>query len=311
MGWSLHILGTNAAVPLLDRHPSAQALQTPDEIFLIDCGEATQTRLTEYHIKRSRINHIFISHLHGDHIFGLPGLITSYNLFGRKEPIHIYGPPGLRHYVETINEITGIHLHFDLTIKEHRADISKKILETKNIMVYTLPLNHRVPTTGYLFREKVAKRRIDSEAVAKYAIPYVEMSSIKDGNDWQKPDGNMIPNESLTLPGRQALSFAYCSDTRYEPAIIPRIRNVHLLYHEATFGQDLAEEAHLRGHSTSIEAAQIAQAANVNQLVIGHFSARYKDRSALLLEAQSHFLNTILAKEGLVIPIDNPGELHI
>lgn len=311
MGWSLHILGTNAAVPVLNRHPSAQALQTDNEIFLIDCGEATQTRLTEYHIRRSRINHIFISHMHGDHIFGLPGLITSYNLFGRKEPIHVYGPPGLRHFIETINEITGIRLHFDLRIREHPADVSSKILETEHVRVYSLPLDHRVPTTGYLFKEKVAKRRIDSTAVARYAVPYDQMFSLKNGQDWQQPDGTTVPNELLTLPGRQALSFAYCSDTRYAPSIIPRIRNVYLLYHEATFGKDLADEAHKRGHSTSVEAAQIAREANVKQLVIGHFSTRYKDRSELLLEAQCYFPNTILAKEGLVIPIDNPSEEHI
>jgi ribonuclease Z len=311
MGWSLHILGTNAAVPVLNRHPSAQALATEDEIFLIDCGEATQSRLTEYHIKRSRINHIFISHLHGDHIFGLPGLITSYNLFGRKETIHLYGPPGLRHFIETIHEITGIRLQFDLLIHEHPADLSRMILETKHIKVHTLPLDHRVPATGYLFKEKVAKRKIDPIAVANYAVPYDQMLSIKNGRDWQRPDGTTIPNALLTAPGREALSFAYCSDTRYAPSLIPRIRNINLLYHEATFGKELAEEAHKRGHSTSIEAAQIAQAANVKQLVIGHFSARYKDRSVLLVEAQGHFPNTILAKEGLVIPIENSSDHHI
>ena len=311
MAWSLHILGTNAAVPLLNRHPSAQALQTDDEIFLIDCGEATQTRLAEYRIRRSRIRHIFISHLHGDHIFGLPGLITSYNLFGRKDPLTIYGPPGLRHFIETINELTGIHLHFDLIIKEHQAEVGKMILETNHIKVYSLPLDHRVPTTGYLFRERVAKRRIDSSAVAKYEVPYHQMPLIKNGSDWQRSDGTVIPNELLTIPGRQPLSFAYCSDTRYAPHLVSHIMNIHLLYHEATFGQDLAEEAHKRGHSTSAEAAQIAKAANVSQLVIGHFSSRYKDLSKLLMEAQQHFANTIIAQEGLVISIDHSNNRHI
>jgi ribonuclease Z len=225
--------------------------------------------------------------------------------------MHIYGPAGLRHYIETINEITGIHLDFDLNIQEHQTDSRKKILETKHIRVYTLPLNHRVPCTGYLFKEKVAKRKIDSMAVTGYAVPYDQMASIKEGNDWKRPDGTTISNEALTLPGRQALSFAYCSDTRYEPAVVPWIRNVHLLYHEATFGEDLVEEAHMRGHSTSIEAAQIARAADVGQLVIGHFSTRYKDRAELLLEAQRVFLNTIIAKEGLVIPIEKSDHLHI
>ncbi len=311
MSWSLHILGTNAAVPTLHRNPSAQALDTEHEIFLIDCGEATQNRLVEFRIRRSRIHHIFISHLHGDHIFGLPGLITSYNLFGRKEPLYLYGPIGLKGFIDTINETTGIHLNYPLHIKEHEDQISRKILETEHVHVYTIPLDHRIPTTGYLFREKVFKRKINLEMVKLLGVPYDQMKDIQRGKDWQRPDGRLIKNEEMTFPGRNPITFAYCSDTRYSPNIIPLVRNVNLLYHEATFASDLAREAHSRGHSTALEAARIAKAAKVDKLIIGHFSARYQDPAPLLKEAQAWFPDTGLAMEGMIVSIESRDSSHI
>ncbi|MCB0684973.1 MAG: ribonuclease Z, partial [Saprospiraceae bacterium] len=271
MPWSLHILGTNAAVPMPDRHPSAQALDTPNEIFLIDCGEGTQERLSKYHIRRSRINHVFISHLHGDHIFGLPGLITSYNLFNRDEDLTLYGPQGLLRFIETILETTGILLSYTLKVLEHDTEEPYEILDTEDVCVYTLPLDHRVPTTGYLFREKVAKRRINGEAIEQFNVPYHAIPSLKNGKDWMKEDGVVIENELLTWPGRDPLSFAYCSDTRFYRRLIPMVRNVNLLYHETTFGSELSTEAHKRGHSTTEDAATIAAEAEVSQLLIGHF----------------------------------------
>lgn len=303
MPWRLHILGTNAAVPMLDRHPSAQALDTSDEIFLIDCGEGTQSRLSEYRIRRSRIHHIFISHLHGDHIFGLPGLITSLNLFGRTDPLYLYGPPGLQNFMEIMLDTTGINLHFSLNIHEHDTAQPKMILKTRSVIVKTLPLDHRIPTAGFLFRERVSLRRINKEALDNYQVPFRVIESLKEGYDWLREDGTIIPNAELTLPGREPISFAYCSDTRYYPSLIPMIRGTQLLYHEATFGQDLAQEATKRGHSTSVEAALLAKSAGVKQLVIGHFSARYRDTSILLSEAKSKFENTVLAKEGLTLEI--------
>ncbi|MCB0668377.1 MAG: ribonuclease Z [Saprospiraceae bacterium] len=303
MPWDIHILGTNAAVPLPDRHPSAQALNTPEGIFLIDCGEGTQDRLSQFGVKRSRINHIFISHLHGDHLFGLPGLITSYSLFGRKDPLYLFGPPGLRRYLDTIYEITGIHLRYQCQVTELDTNKHYKILETENLRVYTLPLDHRIPTTGYLFKEKVAKRKIDGDAIAHWQVPYHQIEKLKNGADWEREDGSIIENDLLTVPGRPPLSFAYCSDTRYSPKLIPWIRGVDLLYHETTFGENLKDEARKRGHSTSVEAALIAKKAGVKELLIGHFSTRYKDPSVLLHEAKTIFENTILAQEGQVIEI--------
>jgi len=296
-------LGTNAAVPMPERAPSAQVLDTSDELFLIDCGEGTQTRLSQCRIRRSRINHIFISHLHGDHLFGLPGLITSFNLFRREDPLHIYGPPGLRHFIETVNEATGLYLQYDLAIHEHDTSEKLKILETDYAKVFTIPLDHRVPTAGFLFKEKAILRRINKEAIQEYNVPYSKMQSLQQGLDWHRDDGTKVPNVKLTLPGRDPLSFAYCSDTRFFPQIAPQIKNVNLLYHETTFANDLADEAHKRGHSTSVEAGTIAQMAHAKQLVIGHFSTRYKDLSILLEEARSRFSNTILAQEGMVIDI--------
>lgn len=304
MPWDLHILGTNAAVPMPGRHPSSQALNTAEEIFLIDCGEGTQDRLSQYGVKRSRINHIFITHLHGDHLFGLPGLITSFNLFGRKDPLYIFGPPGLRHFVDTINEITGTRFHFDCHISEVDTLKKIKILETPAMRVYTLPLDHRIPTSGYLFREKVPRRKINSEAILKWKVPYDQIDTLKKGSDWRQADGSLIKNEQLTLPGRPPLSFAYCTDTRYDRRLIPMIRGVDLLYHEATFADELREEAHKRGHSTAREAAMIASEAKVKQLLIGHFSTRYKDPLVLLEEAQTVFQPTILAREGNIVRID-------
>lgn len=311
MAWSLYILGTNAAVPSLDRNPSAQALDTEHEVFLVDCGEATQTRLAEFRVRRSRIQHIFISHLHGDHIFGLPGLITSFNLFGREDPLFIYGPRGLKHYLDVVNETTGIHLNYHLQIKEHDDQISRKILETGQMQVYTIPLDHRTPTTGYLFREKVFKRKIDTEAIERLKVPYEHLRSIQNGKDWKSPDGQWVRNEEMTQPGREPISYAYCSDTRYHPKIVPLIRNTNVLYHEATFGSELSEEAHRRGHSTAREAALIAKAAGVDQLIIGHFSNRYSDTSILLKEAREHFANTVIARDGMVVPIDSEEKPRI
>jgi ribonuclease Z len=213
--------------------------------------------------------------------------------------------------MDTINETTGIQLKYPLQIQEHDDQFSRKILETDHVQVYTIPLDHRIPTTGYLFREKVSKRKINLEVVTPLGVPYSSMKDIQNGKDWQSPDGRLIKNEEMTFPGRDPITFAYCSDTRYSPKIIPLLRNVNLLYHEATFGGDLADEAHNRGHSTALEAARIAKAAKVGKLIIGHFSARYKDPLPLLIEAQGCFRDTRLAVEGMIVSIDSQVSGHI
>jgi len=301
MSWSLHILGTNAAVPVKDRHPSAQALMTDEEIFLIDCGEGTQSRLSEYKIKRSKINHIFISHLHGDHCFGLPGLITSYNLYQRTEPLHLYGPVGIRALMDVVISTTGTQLNYHLIIHEHDADVGQVVLENRHIRVSTIPLEHRIPTAGYLFIQKTAPRRINGDAVTRYGVPFDMMEGLRHGKDWINRDGIAIDNSLLTLEGKPAIRFAYCSDTVYLPALVPIVSGVDLLYHEATFATETGSNARKWGHSTATEAALIAREAKVDKLLIGHFSGRYADPEVLGEEARKTFRNTIVAKEGMVI----------
>ena len=303
MAWSLHILGTNAAVPVHDRYPSSQALQTDREIFLLDCGEGTQSRLTQFGVKRSKINRIFISHMHGDHIFGLPGLITSYSLFHRKQALHVHGPSGIKSFIESVIQVTDLQLCFPLQIHEHDMK-AQTIFRSDNISVQTIPLSHRVPCTGYLFRELVNPRRILKSAAKEYGVPIDQMSSLQAGHDYRTPHGKIIRNEMLTTEGRRPHTYAYCCDTSYFPDIVPLIRDVDLLYHEATFGNDQKGKAKDRGHSTAAEAANIALKAKVGCLLIGHFSSRYIDPSILGEEARQIFTNTLVAKEGLVVDFD-------
>ncbi|MDH3649542.1 MAG: ribonuclease Z [Saprospiraceae bacterium] len=298
MGWKVTVLGSNSAVPTVNRHPSAQVLTTDHSKYLIDCGEGTQLRLSEYGVRRSRIDHIFISHLHGDHIFGLPGLLTSYNLFGRTNKLHLHGPRGLRDYVNHNLKTTDARLAYDLEVLEHTHQDPKVIWRDAGITIETIPLVHRVPTTGYLFKEEVATRKINTAAVSKYQVPFDVMKSLQEGNDWITSDGEVIANELLTETNRVGKSFAYCSDTAYHEPIIHQIKSVDLLYHEATFLQELVGEAAKRKHSTAQEAALIAKKADVGKLMIGHFSSRYKDPQQLLYEAQQVFKSTILAVEG-------------
>lgn len=303
MSWYLKILGTNAAVPISDRYPASQALCTPAGVYLIDCGEGTQSRMAQYGVKRSRINHIFISHLHGDHVFGLPGLLTSYQLYQRKQCLHIFGPPGIAKLITTILEVTKTHLSYELQIHEHDVMVSETILEAKAITVKTLPLDHRIPCCGFLFIEKAAKRRINPLATEKHGVPYHSYASLQDGFDFENTGGHVIPNAELTLPGRKPLSFAYCSDTRYSLSLVEYIKGVDLLYHEATFLSELSSKATQTGHSTAEQAARIAKSADVGTLLMGHFSSRYSDTGAFEAEAGRIFTNSIAAHEGMEIAV--------
>ena len=304
MSFAVQVLGNNAAVPIDDRHPSAQVLDIQDHKILIDCGEGTQMRMIEHQIKRSKIDHIFISHLHGDHVYGLPGLITSYNLFGREKPLYLFGPFGLAKYVKTILRVTQIELCYRLEIKEHITETSSLVFENSRFLVRTIPLNHRIPTTGYFFEEKCATRKISAVQIEKYKIPYEAMNDLKAGRDWKDEFGKMIPNEILTLPGKKSRKYAYCADTMYDESIIPIIENADLLFHEATFLHELQEQAVKRKHSTAFEAANIAKRANVKKLILGHFSSRYKDLNPFLLEAQRVFTNTFIGEEGMKFTAD-------
>ena len=270
---------------------------------MIDCGEGTQLQLRKSKLKFSKINHIFISHLHGDHFFGLIGLISTFNLLGRTATLHIYGPkdlepiirPQLNYFCNGIVYNIEIHIidtkHFSL------------IYEDRSVTVSTIPLRHRIPTCGFLFQEKQTPNHIIRDMVDFYKVPVFELNRIKNGEDYITPDGTVVPNHRLTIPSDPARSYAYCSDTICLKSIIPQIKGVDVLFHEGTFAQADAARAKETFHTTAMQAAEIARDAEVKQLVIGHFSARYEDESILLKEAQSVFSNTLLAKENLRITL--------
>ena len=263
--------------------------------FLIDCGEGTQVQLRKAKARFSKINHIFISHLHGDHCFGLPGLIASFRLLGREAPLNIYGPKGLKEMIETIFRITETVRGFELIFHELEGNEQVKIFEDKRVEVFTIPLNHRIYCNGYLFREKPKLRHLNMAEISKYPeIQSCDYYNLKQGQNFTLENGNIIPNEELTLEGQPSKSYAFCSDTRFRPEIIPLIKNVDVLYHEATFLHDLKEMADYTGHATALEAAITAKEANVGKLILGHFSNRYQDLSVFTSEARTVFPNSYL-----------------
>lgn len=265
--------------------------------FLIDCGEGTQVQLRKAKARFSKINHIFISHLHGDHCFGLPGLIASFRLLGRETPLHIYGPKGIREMLETIFRITETHRGFELVYHELESKTSEKIFEDKRVEVYTIPLNHRIYCNGYLFREKPKERHLNMAEISKYAeIETCDYHNIKLGKDFVLSDGYVLKNELLTTEPSKSVSYAFCSDTRYLETVVPIIENVDVLYHESTFLHDLKEMADYTGHTTALEAARIARNANVGKLILGHFSNRYNDLNVFTDEARQVFPNSYLPK---------------
>ncbi len=293
----LTILGFNSAIPTVHSSPTAQFLEMDERHFLIDCGEGTQVQLRKARVRFSKINHIFISHLHGDHCFGLPGLIASFRLLGRETPLHIYGPKGIKKMLETIFEITETQRGFGVVYHELDKTYSEKIYEDKRVEVYTIPLNHRIYCNGYLFREKTKERHLNMEEISKYPeIQVCDYQNIKNGKDFVLNDGYVLQNASLTFPPDHSVSYAFCSDTRMKPDVVPIIENVDVLYHESTFLHDLKEMADYTGHSTALEAAKIAQQANVGKLILGHFSNRYSDLTVFTDEAREIFPNTFLPK---------------
>ncbi len=297
MSTYLTILGYNSAIPTVNSSPTAQFLDMEERHFLIDCGEGTQVQLRKAKARFSKINHIFISHLHGDHCFGLPGLIASFRLLGREVPIHIYGPKGIKEMLETIFRITETHRGFEIVYHELESKTSEKIFEDNRVEIFTIPLNHRIYCNGYLFREKPKERHLDMREVSKYPeIETCDYHNIKLGKDFVLSDGYVLKNEILTLEPSKSVSYAFCSDTRYLESILPLIENVDVLYHEATFLHDLKEMADYTGHTTALEAARIARKANVGKLILGHFSNRYGDLSVFTDEARTVFPNSFLPK---------------
>lgn len=295
MALELTILGYNSALPTANSHPSAQLLNIEERYFLIDCGEGTQVQLRRAKAKFSKINHIFISHLHGDHVFGLIGLLSSLQLLGREKELTIHGPKGIREFIEVQMKLSGSYQGYPIIFDELEGTESRVIFEDEKVKVSTIPLDHRIYTNGYLFEEKPKLRRINTDAVSEFPeIDVCDFFNLKKGKDYTLENGKVIPNAYLTFNGPKNFSFAYCSDTRYKPDIVPIIKNVDLLYHESTFLHELKELADFTGHSTALEAAQVAKDANAKRLILGHFSNRYTDYEVLLNEAKTVFVNTEL-----------------
>ena len=298
MGFELTILGSSSATPIFNRHPTSQLLNIRDRYFLIDCGEGTLLQLLRYRIRYHRISHIFISHLHGDHYLGLVGLLSTFHLQGRTSELHLYGQQELMDIVEIQLRVSNTILRYNLIFHPVRHYTPEVILEDDEIQVRSIVLNHRVPCTGFLFVEKSRPRKLIIQKVQQKNIPISYYTKLKLGADYIDESGIIIPNNELTETPPKARSYAYCSDTMYDPMLKDELKGVDLLYHEATFLHELLERATQTYHCTALQAAQLAKDAEVKRLLIGHFSARYKELDPLLIEAQSIFKETELALEG-------------
>jgi len=303
MSFSLTILGSSSALPTSVRYLTAHLLNVDERFFMIDCGEGSQLQLRKYKAKLGKLDHIFITHLHGDHVFGLPGLLSTFNLLGRKTDLHIHAHSKLEKILKSF--LQHFVPQFEYRIIYHPLDSAsyQLIYEDDKMTVHSFPLIHRIETCGFIFREKPKPRNIKKEYIDYYKIPIREIAGIKMGNDFITDEGLIVPNDKLTFAPQTARSYAFCSDTAYNEAMIPYIADVDLLYHEATFSDEDKDRALETKHSTASEAATIALKANVKQLVIGHFSARYKDITPLLDQARGIFPNTLAAEEGLKIEL--------
>jgi len=299
----LNILGCHSATPLENAHTTSQVLEVRDHLFLIDCGEGTQTELRKNKIKFSRIKHVFISHLHGDHFYGLVGLISTFRLLGREADLHIYGPKGIKEIITLQLKLANSWTNYDLFFHELEQKDSHLIFEDDSLSVRTIPLDHRVYTNGFLFEEKMGLRRLDKDKIGAYDIPHYELQNLKRGKDIVLEDGTHLSNQSLTLDPHPIKRYGYCSDTAYNESIIPLIQEVDLLYHEATFLEDHQNLAAKTKHSTASQAAKIAQLAKVKRLVLGHYSSRYRDKSDFLKESLPIFESVELASDGKIFDI--------
>lgn len=300
---TLTILGCYSATPKTFNNPTAQLLDVRGHLFLIDCGEGTQVAFRKSKVKFARVKHIFISHLHGDHFYGLIGLISTFTLLGREADLHIYGPKGIKEIITLQLKLGKAWTNYNLIFHELEAKTSQLLFEDDKVEVYTIPLKHRVYTNGFLFKEKPGERKLNIEAAVEAKIDISYFRKLKAGADVPNLEGKLIPNESVTFPPEPPKSYAFSSDTFYYPEIIPLIEKVSLLYHEATF---LEEHKHLcekTKHSTAKEAAMIAKEARVGRLLLGHFSTRYHDLNLFLEEAKTIFENTELAEDYKVFEI--------
>ncbi len=294
----LTILGCYAATPRTITNPTSQVLEIKNRMFLIDCGEGTQVQLRKNKIKFSKINQVFISHLHGDHFFGLIGLISTFSLLGRTTDLHIYGPKGIKEIILLQLRLSNSWTNYDLYFHELESEVSEIIFEDEKVLVTTIPLKHRVYTNGFLFQEKIGERKLNMDAVLNHEIESCYYQKIKNGKDITLEDGRIISNSILTFDPIQPKSYAYCSDTVYHEAIVPIIENVDVLYHESTFLESEDGLALKTLHSTAKQAARIALKANAKQLILGHYSTRYESISLFKEEAETIFSEVALAEDG-------------
>ena len=299
----LTILGCNAATPRKNAQTTAQLLEINGQMLLIDCGEGTQMQLRKLGIKFSRIQHIFISHLHGDHFYGLIGLISTFRLLGRTADLHIYGPKGIKSILTLQLKLANSWTDYPLYFHELESRAPEVILNHEKFSVMTLPLDHRVYTNGFLFREAPNERKINKGAIEQHGVDIADMHNLKKGKDIRLADGRLLPNASLTFDPDPPRSYAFCSDTAYKPELVQWIEGVNCLYHEATFLDRHSDLAVKTLHATAAQAAKIAAAATVQQLILGHFSSRYSNLNEFIKEARPQFENVQLAEDGKVFLI--------
>ena len=301
--FKVHILGCGSALPTLQHNASSQIVELREKLFMIDCGEGTQIQLRRSRIHFSKIIAVFISHLHGDHCFGLPGMISTFGMTGRTAPLHIYAPAAFEPILDQTLSFFCQGLEFKVVFHAVDTTQNKVVYEDRSLTVETIPLQHRIDCCGYLFREKPILPHIRRDMIDFYKIPISQINNIKAGADWVTPEGEMIANSRLTTPAEPARSYAYCSDTRYIKTLHELVKGVSTLYHESTYSAEDAERARLYWHSTSQDAAKVARDASVGKLLLGHFSARYNNESQLLEEAKEIFPNSYLTCEGATFDI--------
>jgi len=304
MKFEVTILGSSSATPIFNRNPTSQAVNINDRWYLIDCGEGTQQQMLRFDIKASKIDHIFISHLHGDHYLGLVGLLSSLHLNGRIKPLHIYCPAHLKEIIDIQLLYSETTIQYPLEYRFTDAEKVEVLLDNQDITVETIPLNHRIACTGFLFKEKKRLRKLMKEKIERLGVPIPHYSALKKGEDYIAPNGDVYKNDTLTTDSSDPKSYAYCSDTMYDERYFKQISDVTALYHEATFLDNMLDRALETHHTTALQAGEIALKINAKRLLIGHFSARYKTLNELLEEAQSVFPDTELAIEGRTFSIE-------
>lgn len=298
------ILGNNSAIPAHGRNPSAQIVEIKDQLFLLDCGEGTQMQLMKYGVKRSKIQHIFISHLHGDHYFGLIGLINSLGLLGRTDPLHIHCPEKLPKIIKLQLDACSSIMPFELIFQTIKDEGETRVLVDNSLYtVSSFPVDHRIPTHGFVITEKSSGRKIVPEACREYQIPQAFYNRLKQGEDYERKDGLLVKNEWVTETGKGDKVYAYCADTKYTEAFIGFIKNADAIYHESTYLDSESDLANMRYHTTARQAALLAEAAAVKLLLLGHYSSRYKNIEEFEIEAKAVFVNTRATYEGLTIEL--------